>query len=191
MPGRVCVHLVALGGGEIGSRLEQSGTKGYCLFMCGSRVIDVKVEMHLLRRSMRPVGRNMVGCQLNADPPLSSTIDDAVPIVFFEDMAAKDTRPKCTFSMQVGRIKHDHLTHQIHGITFVHVIQPGRRCPAGSLITSRQDPPIAGSASRSRLTKQLRGPCGVVFAPVGSVESSGVAFVSPVRPPRHLNLFTP
>jgi hypothetical protein len=85
MPGRVRVHLVALGGIEIRSWLEQPGTEGDGLFVRGSRVVDVEVEMHLLGSPMRPVGRNMVRRQLHADPPLSSGVDDAVPIVVLKD----------------------------------------------------------------------------------------------------------
>ena len=78
MPGRVRVHLAALGGIQIRSWLEQSGTEGDSLFVRGSRVVDVEVEMHLLGSPIRPVGRNMVRRQLHADPPLSSGVDDAV-----------------------------------------------------------------------------------------------------------------
>jgi hypothetical protein len=57
MPGRVGIHLVTLGGIEIRSRLEQTGAEGHCLFMRGSGIVDVEVEMHLLGVPMRPVGR--------------------------------------------------------------------------------------------------------------------------------------
>jgi hypothetical protein len=61
MPGRVRVDLVALGGIEIRSWLEQSGAEGDRLFVRGPRVVDVEVEMHLLGSPMRPVGWNVVG----------------------------------------------------------------------------------------------------------------------------------
>ena len=53
MPGRVCVHLVAPGGIEIRSGLEQSGAEDDCLFVRGSRIVDVEVEMHLLGEGTR------------------------------------------------------------------------------------------------------------------------------------------
>jgi hypothetical protein len=61
MPGRVGVHLVALGGIEIRSRLEQPGTEGDRLFVRGSRIVDVEVQMDLLGGAVRPVGRDMAG----------------------------------------------------------------------------------------------------------------------------------
>src|SRR5215467_2436248 len=88
MSGRVRVHLVAFGGIEIRRWLEQPGTEGDCFVVRGSRVVDVEVEMYLLGSPVRPVGRNMVRRQLHADPPLSSGVDDAVPIVVLEDVPA-------------------------------------------------------------------------------------------------------
>jgi len=72
MCGGVGVHLVAFGGIEAGSWLEQSGTQADGLVMRCARVLDVQVEVHLLcGTSVRPVGRNMVGRELHANPPLS------------------------------------------------------------------------------------------------------------------------
>jgi hypothetical protein len=59
MSRRVRVHLVTLGGIEIRSGLQQPGAQADCLLVRGARVIDVKVEMHLLWRSMRPARRNV------------------------------------------------------------------------------------------------------------------------------------
>ncbi len=83
MPGRVCVHLVALGGIEISSWLERSGTEGDCLVVRGSRILDVQVEMYL------------------------RSVDDAVPIVVLKDLPAEYPCPKRALGMQVGRIEHD------------------------------------------------------------------------------------
>nr|WP_239119152.1 hypothetical protein [Planotetraspora thailandica] len=99
MAGRICVHLVSLGRIEIRSWLEQPGTEGDCFFVRGSRIVDMEVEMHLLGSPMRPVGRNMVRRQLHADPPLSSGVDDAVPIVVFEDVPAENASSERTLGM--------------------------------------------------------------------------------------------
>jgi hypothetical protein len=98
-------------------RIRSSRTRtctGRSLFVRGSRVVDVKVEMHLLGGPMRPVGRYMVRRQLHADPPLSSGVDDAVPIVVLEDMPAQHACPERALGIQVGGVKHDHLTHHVH-----------------------------------------------------------------------------
>ena len=99
MPGRVRVDLVAVGGIEIRSWSEQSGAERDCLFVRGSRVVDVEVEMHLLGSPIGPVGRNMVRRQLHTDPPLSSSVDDAVPIVVLEDVPAENACPERTLSI--------------------------------------------------------------------------------------------
>jgi len=114
MPGRFCVHLVTLGGIEIRSWLEQPGPEGDCLFVRGSLVLDVEVQMHLLGSPVRPVGRHMVRCQLHADPPLSSSVDDAVPIVVLDDVPAEDASPERALGTQVSRVEHDYLTHHVH-----------------------------------------------------------------------------
>ena len=100
--------------------------------------------MHLLGRSMRPVGRNIVRCQLHADPPLSSRVDDAVPIVVLEDVPAEDARPERALGMQVSRFSGLRITMQGW---------PQRsRC----LLTSLRDMPIdAGVRGCMRLEMRL------------------------------------
>jgi hypothetical protein len=56
----------------------------------------------------------MIRRQLHADPPLSSGVDDAVPIVVPKDAAAENACPERTLGMEVGRIEHNHLTHHVH-----------------------------------------------------------------------------
>ena len=56
----------------------------------------------------------MVRRQSHADPPLSSGVDDGVPVVVLEDAAAKNACPERTLGIEVGRIEHDHLTHHVH-----------------------------------------------------------------------------
>lgn len=117
--GRVGVHLVALFGVEVRSRPEQLGTQPDCLFMRSSAVFDVQVEMQLLGCSMRPLRRNVVGRELHADAPLASGVDDAVETVVFEDVPAEDSSPERALGMQVGRVEHDHLTHDVHELRLV------------------------------------------------------------------------
>lgn len=114
MSGGVGVHLVAFGSIEIRSRLQQSGAEADCLFMRSSRILDMEVEMHLLRGSVRPVGRNVVGCQLHTDPPLSSAVDDAVSIVVLEDVPPENASPERALGSEVCRVENDHLTHHLH-----------------------------------------------------------------------------
>jgi hypothetical protein len=95
MPSGVGVNLVAFGSIEIGSCLQQSGTEADGLFMRGSRIVHVQGEMHLVGNCpVRPVGRNMVRRQLHADSPLSSGVDDAVPVVVLEDVPAENGSPE-------------------------------------------------------------------------------------------------
>jgi hypothetical protein len=56
----------------------------------------------------------MVRRQLHADPPLASSVDNAVPIVVLEDVPAENASPERALGMQVGCVEHDHLTHHVH-----------------------------------------------------------------------------
>jgi len=127
VPGRVRVHLVTLAGIEIRSWLEQPGAEGHRLFVGSSRVVDVEVEMHLLGGPVRPVGRNMARRQLHADPPLSSGVGDAVPVVLLEDVPAENASPERALGTQVGRVEHDHLTHHVHNTHAIGASAPRAR----------------------------------------------------------------
>lgn len=132
MSGRVGVHLVTLGGIELRSRLEQPGTEGHRLFVGGSGVLDVEVEVHLLGAPMRPVGWNMVRRQLHANPPLSGGVDHTVPSPLLEGLTAEDASPEGALGMQVSRVEHDHLAHHVHdrnSTRWAPVVTPG--CSAG------------------------------------------------------------
>jgi len=114
VPSRVGVHLVTLIAVQILSWLEQSGAKGRRLFVGSAWVIDVKVEMHLLRTSVRPVRRDVVRRQLHADPPLARGVDDAMPRLVHKDLAPQHPSPERALSAQVGRVEHHHVAHEFH-----------------------------------------------------------------------------
>lgn len=131
--GRVGVHLMAFVAVQVRSRLEQAGAEGDCLFVRGSGVIDVEVEMHLLRDAVWPLGRNVVRCQLYADPPLPIGIDNAVPCLILKDVAAEDPSPERAFGSQVGCVEHDHVTHQLHDAEATKCRRPRARTSTNSV----------------------------------------------------------
>jgi hypothetical protein len=113
--GRVGVYLVTLFGIQIRRWLEQSGAQRDRLFVRSSWFVDVEIEMHLLLRDpVRPVGRHMVRCKLHANPPLTNGVDDAMPRLVLEDMAAENPSPERALGLQVDRVEHDHVTHHLH-----------------------------------------------------------------------------
>ncbi len=114
MSSRVCVRLVALVGVEVGSRLEKSGSESHCLLVRNSGIIDVQIEVDLLRVAVRPFRREVVRCELYPDPPLASRVTDAMPTVVLEDAPAKDPGPERALCMEIRRVEHDDLTHHSH-----------------------------------------------------------------------------
>jgi hypothetical protein len=54
---------------------EQAGTKSHRLFVSLPGVLDVQVDVYLLRRAVWPVGRDVVRCQLGPDPLFAARVD--------------------------------------------------------------------------------------------------------------------
>ena len=73
----VGIHPVPLGGGQIVGCLQQASTELECLGVGACGVIDVQIEMDLLRISVRPYRWDMVGSELNADHPAPVCVEDA------------------------------------------------------------------------------------------------------------------
>jgi hypothetical protein len=114
MSSRVRVGLVPLVGIEIGNWLEKSGSESHRLFMCCSGVINMEIEVNLLWVAVGPVRRNVVRCELHADPPLAGGVNDAVPAIVHEDSPTEHSGPERALRGQVGCIEHDHLTDHPH-----------------------------------------------------------------------------
>ena len=104
MAGGVGVDLVAFGGGEIVGGLQQASAERDDLVVGARRVVDVEIEMDLLRRTVRPVGRHVVGCKLHTDPPLAVGVDDAVPVVVGRRHGRRARRPRRR-SRRPGRLR--------------------------------------------------------------------------------------
>jgi hypothetical protein len=117
VPSRVGVDLMPFVGIDVGSRLEQPGAEGDRLFMCCPRILDVQIEMDLLGSSIRPIGRDVVPRELDADAPRPGGIKHAVKsFVSVEDVPAENPSPERAFSRRVWGIEHDYLTHRFHNV---------------------------------------------------------------------------
>lgn len=110
---RVGIHLVPLVAFQV-IALEPAGAQAQRLFVRGLRVPDVEVQVHLLRRTVRPVRRNVVGRELHADPPLTDRVDDAVKGLVCKDLPIEHSRPERTLSMHVSSVEHGHASYRIH-----------------------------------------------------------------------------
>jgi hypothetical protein len=96
--GWVGVHLVPLVAFHV-TGLEKSCTEPQSLFVRGLRVLNMKVHMDLVRRSVWPDWRNVLGHELNPSPPLTSGIDDAVECLVLEDVSVEDACPERALSV--------------------------------------------------------------------------------------------
>jgi hypothetical protein len=126
MSSRIGVCLMALVGVEVGSRLEKSGSESHCLLVRNSRIVDMEIEVNLLRAAVGPVRRDVVRRELHADAPLASGVEDAVPSVLLEDAPAEDPGPERALRVNVRCVEHDDSTHHSHdGILETAETRPG------------------------------------------------------------------
>lgn len=98
---------MALVAAQIGCRLEQMRAESNRLVVGSTWIVDVQVQMHLLRAPERPVRRNVTRCQLYANPPLAVGVDNAVPCLVRKDVATQNRGPECALGMQVGCVEDD------------------------------------------------------------------------------------
>ena len=114
---RVGIDPVPNGCSWIVGILQQARTQRHGGGVGGDRVSDVQVEMDLLRDSIGPIRRNMVGRKLYADHPSTVCVDNAVPPLVPEDAAAQHPCPERALRFQVSGVEDDHPAHEFHAAT--------------------------------------------------------------------------
>jgi hypothetical protein len=111
VPGRVCVDLKVVGG--VFCRLEQSCAQCHDFVVSRLGVIYSQVEVNLLGRSMRPLGPDVVWCELDAHPWL--TVDQHhVPVVLSVDRAAEHPSPESALGREIVSIERHDLMPNPH-----------------------------------------------------------------------------
>lgn len=116
MAGGIGVDLVPLGCGEIVGGIQDASAQLDRFGMGRCWVVDVQINMDLLRDPVRPLRGGVVGCELDADPPVPVSIDDAMEIVVGEDSAAEHSRPKGAFGGKICGIEDDDLSNESHWV---------------------------------------------------------------------------
>jgi hypothetical protein len=100
---------------EILSGLEEASAESNGLVVRLPWVIDVKIKVHLLLLApFGPLGSHVVRRQLHTDAPLTGRVEDAVPIVIFDDVPAEDPCPECALGRQVGSVEDDDVSDHLH-----------------------------------------------------------------------------
>jgi hypothetical protein len=83
----------------------------------GSHVVDVQVDVDLLRRTVGPLRRDVVRRELHGDSRLPVD-DDAVPVVVGDDGAAEESCPERALRSEIGRVQDDDLSGDAHRLIF-------------------------------------------------------------------------
>lgn len=138
--GRVGVDLVAFVGTEVGGRLQERGAQCHCLRVCCGEVVDVEVEVHLLRVAVGPLGWDVIRGELHAHHPTVVGVDDVVPVVLGQHPAADHRGPERALGREVGRIEHDHLSHDSHGGSVAPIPDALRPCRGFIAIAATMTP---------------------------------------------------
>src|ERR1700758_3284195 len=91
----ICVDLEVVGScwRPFLCRLEQLGAERHDLLVSGLEVINPQINVDLLRRSVWPLGRHMVRCELHSYSWLT-VHRDQVPMIIRTDGAAKNSSPE-------------------------------------------------------------------------------------------------
>ena len=158
MPGWVRVDLEALSRVDVIGRLQQGRPKGRDLVMSRLDVLDVEVEVHLLRRAIGPLRRNMVGGELHRQAWFAVHAD-RVPIVILIDTAVEHSTPERTFGSQIGGVENKNLSADLHLAILMLLIAT---------------PPVRQGAHVTTPLLWLIGPSGVGKSSVGWAIFSGL-----------------
>jgi hypothetical protein len=118
----ICVHAVAFAVTGV-VIFEQSRTEGDGMRVRVGWIGHMKINMHLLRGSVGPSRRDVVGRELYADPPPAVAIRHAVPAGVSHNATAEHARPERALRCKIGRIEYDDLTHQLDVLTVAAVRQ--------------------------------------------------------------------
>ena len=78
------------------------------------RILNVQVEMDLLRIAIRPHRRHVVWGALDPHDPAALAIDDVVPITVGEHPPAEHARPEGALGLEVRSVEHHYLPDQPH-----------------------------------------------------------------------------
>lgn len=97
-----------------GRRLKEEGAEASDLKVSTAWIVDMEVQVDLLRRPVGPLGCNVIGRQLDAEAPLPISVDDAVPVILSNDSTAEYGGPERALGSEVNRVEDNDLTFNDH-----------------------------------------------------------------------------
>ena len=114
MTGRIRIDLKIVGRFGFTGCLQQGRTQRHDRLMSGCEVVDPEIQVDLLRNAVRPLGADVVGCELY--PYTGFSIDEHhVPVRFGVNGAAQHAGPEITLTGQVRSVEDDDLMFDPHG----------------------------------------------------------------------------
>jgi hypothetical protein len=157
VPSGIGVDLVPFSRGEVLRYLQQPSAQLDSGGVSACRVLDVQVEVHLLRVSVGPFGRHVIRGELNTDPPLTVGVEDTVKRVVGEYATAEHRGPKGALSLEIGRIEHDDLSEEPHAdILSISHVGRQRRFSAKTHHPARAPKAATRDTSRRYVVRSVR-----------------------------------
>src|SRR5690606_952631 len=108
MAGRIGVHLEVVVVVGLGSLLEETRPQRHHLLVRRVDVLHPEIEMDLLRVTVGPFRRHMIGSQLDSYPRLSVDVDHAESVVDVQG-PVEYSSPEIALGLDVGGVEDDDL----------------------------------------------------------------------------------
>ncbi|HUP87020.1 MAG TPA: hypothetical protein VM143_15305 [Acidimicrobiales bacterium] len=99
---------------DVAARVKLNGAELQGLGAGLFGILDVQVQVYLLRIAVRPDWWDVPGSSLDAHDPAAVVVDDVVPITIRKHAPAEHSRPERALSVKVCSIEHDDLPDQFH-----------------------------------------------------------------------------
>ena len=107
MSRRVRVHLIAAFGVKVGRCSQKACAESDRLLVAGGDVLNVQIEVHLLRFAIRPVGFDVVRSELEGDERLTVDVH-GVPVILLEVNGSIDEgSPETALGFEIGSVEDD------------------------------------------------------------------------------------
>ena len=122
MPGRIRVNLKPLRRLGVCRRPQQAGATRHRFGVSSGDIVDIQVEVNLLRFTIGPVRRNMVWGELKTETWHTIHVQ-RVPIVLNLDCALQEACPEGALGGEVRGVEHDDLAERFHRTIKPHLVR--------------------------------------------------------------------
>jgi hypothetical protein len=111
---RVRVHLMAFRFSEVNGFSQQTSAESEGLGVCRDGVVNMKIQVDLLRITVGPLRRQMAWGELDPDDPAILGIEDVVEVVVGKHSAIEHASPEGALGIEIAGIEDHYPSHDFH-----------------------------------------------------------------------------